>query len=114
MDAVQPAIGPPRGPDAVPGVPGTDGLVAPRAPHEAAWSLSLSPASTLQARGWGASSVSLSYQNAIFLIRTCLMDGAMERVGCATSWKFGQVIHFCDSGSGVCGPTLARAFSSDQ
>lgn len=25
-----------------------------------------------------------------------------------------QVIHFCDSGSGVRGPTLARAFSSDQ
>lgn len=114
MDAVQPAVGPPRGPDAVPGVPGTDGLAAPRAPHEAAWSLSLPPASTLQARGWGASSASLSDQNTIFLIRTCLMDGAMELVGCATSWKFGQVIHFSDSGSGVSGPTLARAFSSDQ
>lgn len=63
VDAIQPAVGPPRGPDAIPGVPGAVGLAAPR---EAARSLSLSPASVLQARGWGASSASLSDQNTVF------------------------------------------------
>ena len=38
----------------------------------------------------------------------------MELVVRAISWKFGQVIHFSDSGSGVSGPALAHAFSSDQ
>ena len=88
MDPVQPASGPPRGPDTVPGVPGADGLAAP---HDTAQSLSLSPAS-----------------------ERALMDGAVELVARATSWKSGQVIHFSDSGSGVSGPPPAPAFSSDQ
>ncbi|XP_025138157.2 1,2-dihydroxy-3-keto-5-methylthiopentene dioxygenase isoform X2 [Bubalus bubalis] len=63
VDAIQPAVGPPRGPVAIPGVPGAVGLAAP---HEAARSRSLSPASMLQAQGWGASSASLSDQNTVF------------------------------------------------